>query len=69
MENEKNKDGGNTPDPFADAAINNVVNGHVAATGSTSPLVITHKQNSPRLVSLSTYFLFDCNTSWSVLCC
>ena len=30
METEKNKDGGNTPDPSADATINNVVNGHVA---------------------------------------
>ena len=28
MENEKNEDVGNTPDPFADATINNVVNGH-----------------------------------------
>ena len=35
MENEKNKDGGNTLYPFANAAINNVVNGHVAPTGST----------------------------------
>ena len=39
MENEKNKDGRNTPDPFADAAINNAVNGHVTPTGSTSPVV------------------------------
>lgn len=37
METEKNKDGGNTPDPSADAAINNAVNGHAAPTGSTSP--------------------------------
>ena len=35
----KNKDGGNTPNPFADAAINNAVNGHVSPTGSTSPAV------------------------------
>ena len=39
METEKNKDGGNTPGAFADVAINNVVNGHVAPTGSTSPAV------------------------------
>ena len=39
MENEKNKDGGNTPDPFADVAINNDVNGHVTPTGSTSPAI------------------------------
>jgi len=39
MENEKNKDGGNTPDPFVDAAINNAVNGHVAPNVSTSPAV------------------------------
>ena len=39
MENEKNKDRGNTPNPFVDAAINNVVNGHVSPTGSTSPAV------------------------------
>lgn len=37
METVKNKDGGNTPDPSADAAINNAVNGHAAPTGSTSP--------------------------------
>ena len=43
MENEKNKDGGNTPNPFGVAAINNVVNGHVAPTGSTSP-AIDHSQ-------------------------
>ena len=34
--NWKNKDGGNKPDPFADATINNAVNGHVVPTGSTS---------------------------------
>ena len=39
MDNEKNKDGGNTLDPFTDAAINNAVNGHAAPTGSTSPTV------------------------------
>ena len=39
METEKNKDGGNTPDPFADVAMNNVVNGHVAPTRSTTLVV------------------------------
>ena len=39
----KNNDGGNTPDPFTDVAINNAVNGHVAPTGSTS-LVVDHSQ-------------------------
>ena len=39
MENEKNKDGGNTPNPFAYAAINNAVNSHVVPTRSTSPAV------------------------------
>ena len=39
----KNKDGGNTPNPFADAAINNAVNDHVVPTGSTSP-VVDHSQ-------------------------
>ena len=28
METGKNKDGGNTPNPCANATINNVVNGH-----------------------------------------
>lgn len=39
METEKNRDGGSMPDPSADAAKNNAVNGHVAPTGSTSPAV------------------------------
>ena len=42
-ETEKNKDGGSTPDPSADVAINNVVNGHVAPTRSTSP-ALDHSQ-------------------------
>ena len=64
METEKNKDGGNTPDPLLDAAINNVVNGHVAPTVSTSPVV----DHSLRLISLSTSFLFDYNIPWSFFC-
>ena len=68
METEKNKDGGNTPDPFADVAMNNVVNGHVVPTRSTSPAVDHSQENSLRLVSLSTSFLFDYNIPWSVLC-
>ena len=57
METEIKKDGGNRPDPFVDAAINNVVNGHVSHTRSTSPAV----DHSLRLVSFSTFFLFDYN--------
>jgi len=37
METEKRKDGGNMPNPSADAAMNNAVNGHADPTGSTSP--------------------------------
>lgn len=37
IETEKNKDGGNMPDPSADASIYNAVNGHAAPTGCTSP--------------------------------
>ena len=43
METKKNKDGGNTHDPSVDATINNVVNGHVSPTRSTSP-VVDHSQ-------------------------
>ena len=57
MENEKNKDGGNTPDTFADAAINNVVNGHVAPTGSTSPAV-DHSQVELTKVGFSLNVFF-----------
>ena len=40
METEKNKDGGNTPDPSANTSINNSINGHAApSTRSTSPIV------------------------------
>ena len=57
MENEKNKDGGNTPDPFADATINNAINGHVAPTGSTSPAV-DHSQEELTKVSFSLNIFF-----------
>ena len=57
MENEKNKDGGNTPDPFADAAINNSVNGHVAPTRSTSPTV-HHSQIKHTKVGISLNIFF-----------
>ena len=57
MENEKNKDGGNTPNPFADATINNVVNGHVAPTGSTSPAV-DHSQAEVTKVGFSLNIFF-----------
>ena len=43
MKNEKNKDGGNKPNLFAYVAINNVVNGHVSPTKSTS-LAVDHSQ-------------------------
>ena len=57
MEIEKNKDGGNTPDPFANAAINNVINGHVSHTGSTS-LAIHHSQEELTNVGLSLNIFF-----------
>ena len=57
MEIEKNKDGGNTPDPFADAAINNVVNGHVSPIGSTSPTV-DHSQAELTKVGFSLNIFF-----------
>jgi len=57
METEKNKDGGNTPDPFTDAAINNVVNGHVAPTGSTS-LAVNHSQAELTKVGFSLNIFF-----------
>ena len=53
----KNKDGGNTLDPFADAAINNAVNGHVAPTGSTS-LAVNHSQAELTKVGFSLNILF-----------
>ena len=53
----KNKDGGNTPDPFADVAINNVVNGHVAPTRSTSPAV-DHSQVELTKVGFSLNIIF-----------
>ena len=56
METKKN-DGGNTPDPFADAAINNVVNGHVAPIGSTSPTV-DHSQAELTKVGFSLNIFF-----------
>ena len=57
MQNEKNKDGGNTPDPFADAAINNAVNGHVAPTRSTSSAV-DHSQEKLTKVGFSLNIFF-----------
>ena len=57
METEKNKDGGNTPDPSADATINNAVNGHVAPTGSTSPTV-DHSQEEITKVGFSLNIFF-----------
>ena len=57
IENEKNKDGGNTPDPFADAAINNAVNGHVAPAGSTSPAV-DHSQEELAKAGFSLNIFF-----------
>ena len=57
MENEKNKEGRNTTDPFADASINNAVNGHVAPTGSTSPTVY-HSQAELTKVGFSLNIFF-----------
>ena len=57
METEKNKDGGNTLDPFADAAINNVVNGYAGPTGSTSPIV-DHSQAKITKVGFSLNIFF-----------
>ena len=57
METEKNKDVGNTPDPSADAAINNVVNVHVAPTGSTSHAV-DHSQAELTKVGFSLNIFF-----------
>ena len=58
MENEKNKDGGNTPDPFADVAINIVVNGNVAPTGSTSPTVDHSQVELAKVVfSINIFFV------------
>ena len=57
METEENKDGGNTPDPFADAAINNAINGHVSPTGSTS-LAFDHSQVELTKVGFSLNIFF-----------
>ena len=57
MENEKNKDGGNTPDPFANAAINNVVNAHVSPAVSISPTV-DHSQAELTKVGFSLNIFF-----------
>ena len=57
MENEKNKDGVNTHDPFVDVAINNVVNGHFSPTGSTSP-AIDHSQAKLTKVGFSLNIFF-----------
>ena len=58
METEINKDGGNTLDPSADATINNVVNGHVGPTRSTS-LAVDHSQEELTKVgfSLNVFFI------------
>ena len=53
----KNKDGGNTPNPFADAAINNAVNDHVVPTGSTSP-VVDHSQEELTKVGFTLNIFF-----------
>ena len=59
MENEKNKDGGNTPDPFADTTINNVVNGHVSPTRSTSPAVDHSQEELTKFgSSLNIFFVW-----------
>ena len=47
----------NTPDPFAYAAINNVVNGHGAPIGSTSPTV-DHSQAELTKVGFSLNIFF-----------
>ena len=57
METEKNKDGGNTPDPSTDAAINNDVNGHASPTGSTSRAV-DHSQVELTKVGFSINIFF-----------
>ena len=57
METEKNKDGGNIPDPSADAAINNAINGHASPTGSTSP-VVDHSQAELTKVGFSPNIFF-----------
>ena len=61
MENEKNKDGGNTLDPFVDVAINNVVNGHAAPTRSTSPTVDHSQVEITKVVFFLNIFLFNYN--------
>ena len=58
MENEKNKDGGNTPHPFADATINNAINGHVSPIGSTYPTVDHSQAELTKLgFSLNIFFV------------
>ena len=57
METEKNKDGGNTPDPSADATINNAVNGHATPTGSTS-FAVDHSQAELTKVDFSLNIFF-----------
>ena len=57
METKKNKDGGNTPNPSADATINNVVNGHASPTGSTS-LAVDHLQTKLIKVGFSLNIFF-----------
>ena len=58
METEKNKDGGNTPDPFANVAINNVVNGHPSPTGYNSPAVDHSQEELTKFgFSLNIFFV------------
>ena len=57
VETERNKDGGNTPDPSTDATINNVVNGHASHTRSTSPAV-DHSQVELTKVGFSLNIFF-----------
>ena len=57
MKLKKTKDAGNTPDPSADAAINNVVNGHATPTRSTSPAV-DHSQAELTKVGFSLNIFF-----------
>ena len=57
METKKNKDGGNTPNPSTNVAINNDVNGHTAPTRSTYP-VVDHSQEELTKVSFSLNIFF-----------
>ena len=55
----KNKDDGNTLDPFVDLGINNAINDHVAPTGSTSPAVYHSRAELTKVgFSLNIFFVW-----------